>query len=190
VSTSERPLEPVDFDALRRRLAEAQKVLGGHRDAADRERVLEERARAVAQARGEAQTEGIPVLAFRVGGERYAVEVGSVFQVLEARGLSPLPASPPWLLGALVARTRVVAVLDLRALLGLEGGGMSDLSKVVVVEHQGEPFGIAAEELEGRVEVAKDGLATAAEGPFAWIAPDRLALLDLARIGAPASKGG
>lgn len=175
----------VDFAALRRRLDEAERALAGDSDPDVRRRVLEARAQAVAGAREAARVETVPVLVFRVGGERYAVDVNEVFQVTEARGLSPLPGSPPWLLGALVARTRVVPVLDLRLLLGLEGGGMSDLSKVVVVEQGGDAFGLAAEELEGRVEVPREGLTAAAAGPFHWIAPDRLALLDLEKLGAP-----
>lgn len=181
---------PVDFAALQRRLDEAEDVLAGRCTPEERRRVLEERGRVVARTREEAAAEGVAVFAFRVCGERYAVEVGSVFQVLDARGLSPLPACPPWLLGAIVARTRVVPVLDLRALLGIEGGGMSDLTMVVVVEHEGDVFGLAAEELEGRIEVPRDGLAPDGAGRFAWVAPDRLALLDLSRLGAPSGRGG
>jgi purine-binding chemotaxis protein CheW len=132
----------------------------------------------------------VPVLAFTVAGERYALDIDAVAQVLEAKGLWPLPASPPWLLGAMVARTRVIPVVDLRQLLGLEGGGLSDLTRVVVAEHEGEAFGLAVEALEGRVEVPREGLVPAEKGPFRWIAPDRLALLDLAKLGAPAGKGG
>lgn len=174
----------VDFDALHRRLDEAEARLAGDAGGEERRReVLEERARAISGSREVVRAESEPVLAFRVGGERYAVAVEAVSQVLEARGLQPLVASPPWLLGAMVARTRVVPVLDLRQLLGLGGGGMSDLGKVVVVEHEGEAFGIAAEALEGRLEVPRAGLAPAAAGPFRWVAPDRLALLDLGRLG-------
>jgi purine-binding chemotaxis protein CheW len=152
---------------------------------AARARVLASRARAIAASREEAAVESVPVLALRVGGERYAIHVREVFEVLEARGLSPLPGAPPWLLGAVVARTRVVPVLDLRHLLGLDGGGMSDLAKIVVVEHGGDTFGLAAEVVDGRVEVPKDALAAPASGPFGWIGPERLALLDLARLGVP-----
>jgi purine-binding chemotaxis protein CheW len=180
----------VDFEDLGRQLERAEAALAGVAGPEARRRILQERARAVAQTREVAQVETVPVLVFRVGGERYAVEVGAVFQAVEARGLAPLPAAPPWLLGAIVARTRVVPVLDLRQLLGLEGGGMSDLAKVVVVEHEGETFGLAAEELEGRVDVAREGLTPSADGPFRWIAPDRLALLDLGRLGAPAAPRG
>ena len=181
---------PVDFAALQRRLDEAEDVLAGRRSPEERLRVLEARGRAVAAAREAAAAEGVPVLVFRVAGERYAVDVAAVFQVLDARGLSPLPACPPWLLGAMVARTRVVPVLDLRALLGLDGGDMSDLATVVVVEHDGDVFGLAAEVLEGRIEVPREGLVECGAGPFAWVAPDRLALLDLSRLGAPAARGG
>jgi purine-binding chemotaxis protein CheW len=167
----------------------AEGVLAGGDAGEERGRILQERAAAVAQARDDAQVGGMPVLAFKVGGERYAVEVKAVFQVVDAAGLTPLPATPPWVLGAILARTRVVPVIDLRALLGLEGGGMSDLSKVVVLEDGGELFGLAVEELEGRIDLEPETLATSSDGPFSWIAPDRLAVLDLGRLGAPAARG-
>lgn len=183
------PHDTVDFGVLREQLGKAEDLLAGRDAGADRARVLEERAAAVARAREEAQVGGMPVLVFKVGGERYAVEVGAVFQVVDATGLTPLPATPPWVLGAILARTRVVPVLDLRALLGLEGGGMSDLAKVVVLEDDGELFGVAVEDLEGRMDLEREKLASSSEGPFAWIAPDRLAVLDLAHLGAPTARG-
>jgi purine-binding chemotaxis protein CheW len=186
---SEQSSNVVDFQALRQKLDRAEHVLVSGDEGEDRARILAERAAQVARTREESLTGAMSVLAFRVGGERYAVEVGAVFQVVDAGGLHPLPAMPTWVLGAILARTRVVPVLDLRAMLGLEGGGMSDLAKIVVLEDGTDLFGIAVEDLEGRLDLERDKLATSAEGPFAWIAPDRLAVLDLARIGAPISRG-
>ncbi|HET6413862.1 MAG TPA: chemotaxis protein CheW [Anaeromyxobacter sp.] len=160
------------------------------RDFEDRERILKERAAVVARVRAEPRAAGMKVLAFTVGGEKYAVEVKAVFQVLDASGLFSLPASPPWLLGAVAARTRVVPVLDLQALLGLEGGGMSDLSKIVVISDEGELFGLAVEELIGQEEIDSEGLRRAGEGAIAFFAPDRLAVLNLSRLGAPGSRSG
>ena len=168
-------------------------VLGGLDPAPspeERRRILEARALAIASARETAAVATLPVVAFQVGGERYAVPVEEVFQIVDAGSLSPLPATPAWLLGAAVARARVVPVLDLRQLLGLDGGGMNDLAKVLVVEHGGEAFGLAAEVVEGQLELPRDALATAADGPFAWIAPDRLSVLDLGKLGAAAAHGG
>ncbi len=187
---SSRRRDAVDCGAVREKLAQAEDVLGGNAAGEDRERILEERAAAVARTREEAQVGGMPVLVFKVGGERYAVDVNAVFQVVDAGGLNPLPAMPTWVLGAILARTRVVPVLDLRALLGLENGGMSDLAKIVVLEDDTDLFGIAVEDLEGRLDLERDKLAASTEGPFAWIAPDRLAVLDLSRIGAPTTSRG
>jgi len=179
-----------DLGELRERLDRAQAAAAALERGGDRDRILKERAAAVARVREEPRTGGIPVLAFTVAGERYAVDVGAVFQVVDAAGLAPLPATPAWVLGAVLARAHVVPVLDLRALLGLSGGGLSDLGKVVVLEHEGERFGLAVEALEGRIDLQREGLTEAIDGPFTWIAPDRLAVLDLARIGAPAARGG
>lgn len=156
----------------------------------ERRRILEARARAIASARDTAVVAALPVIAFAVGGERYGVAVEDVSQILDAGTLSPLPAAPAWLLGAAVARGRIVPVLDLRQLLGLEGGGLSDLAKILVVERGGDAFGLAAEVVEGQLELPRDGLSALTEGPFAWIAPDRLAVLDLGKLGAPAAHGG
>jgi purine-binding chemotaxis protein CheW len=156
----------------------------------DRARILEERAAAVARAREEPRAGGIPVVAFQLGGERFAVEVGTVFQVVDAATITPLPATPAWVLGVVLARTQVVPVLDLRALLGLQGGGIQDLSKVLVLEHDGELFGLAVEALEGRIDLDPEGLTQSGDGPFAFVAPDRLVVLDLAHVGAPSARGG
>lgn len=150
----------------------------------DRLRILAARAHAAAAQREERDADGERVLAFRVGGERYAVPVQAVSLVLDASTLGPLVGAPPWLLGAAVARARIVPVLDLRRLLGLEGGGLSDLTRVLVVERDGDAFGLAAEAIEGERAVATDEVTPAASGPFVWVARDRTALLDLGALGA------
>jgi purine-binding chemotaxis protein CheW len=155
----------------------------------EREQILRERARALADARVTARREAAQVLVFSLAGERYAVAAGDLSQIVETKGLSPLPGAPRWLLGAIVARSRPVPVLDLRQLLELQGRGLVDLPWVVVLEDQGDTFGIAVEAIEGRVEVPTEGLSPATRGPFRWVAPDRLALLDLAKLAAAVGAG-
>lgn len=149
-----------------------------------RRRILEARARAAAATREVAGEEGERVVVFGIGGERYALEAGAVTLVLDASALGPLVGAPPWLLGAALARSRIVPVLDLRQLLGLEHGGLSDLTRILVVERDGDAFGIAVEVLEGEREVARGEVTPAAFGPFRWVAADRTALLDLERLAA------
>ena len=178
------PAPPVDFDELQRRLDQVEAQLGEASRSGDRRRALmAERARALAAPREAPRQDAVALLVFTLGGVRHAVEVECVVQVLEARGLQRLVGAPPWLLGALVARGRVVPVLDLRQRLGLERG-LSDLAKVLVVEQDGELVGIAVEELEGRRDVARRTLLAEAS-PLRWRGADGLAVLELAALLAP-----
>ncbi|MBF5041407.1 purine-binding chemotaxis protein CheW [Aggregicoccus sp. 17bor-14] len=175
----------VNFAELYRRLDEARAVLerGQAVSEGHRKEVLAARAKALAGSREEVRQELLSVLAFQVGGERYAVPLAAVDHVLEARGLCPLPGAPRHVLGALVSRSRVVAVLDLRQLLGLEGGGMSDLTRVVVVDVGEESFGLAAESVDGRLELPRAELMRPPPGPFSHLGPQRLTILDLEQLG-------
>jgi len=148
------------------------------------EEILRERARQLARAREEAPADGVRVvLPVEVGGRAYAVEALHVHQVLDAKGMHPLLGAPRGVIGAIVSRTRPVAVLDLRPLLGLEEGGLSDLQRVVVVEDGDDLFGLAVERVLRRIEVAASEVRSAPPGPFLWLAPQRLAVLDVSGLG-------
>ncbi len=183
--------EKIDYAALRRKLDEAQAVLEGAQVLSPERRreVLVERARALSESRHEERRETVSVLAFHVGGERYAVPIDAVDHVLESKGMCPLPGAPQYVLGALVSRSRVVPVLDLRHLLGLEGGGMSDLARVVVVDVSEEYIGLAVEDVDGRLDLPRAELGHPPPGPFTFLAKDRLMVLDLAQLGEPTAMG-
>jgi chemotaxis signal transduction protein len=83
----------------------------------------------------------------------------------------------------------VVPVLDPRPLLGLSGGGMSDLAQAIVFGGAEAPFALAVERVEGRVEVPRADGGTPPPGPFLRVAADGLALLDVARLVAALPRG-
>lgn len=134
--------------------------------------------------------ETVPLLPFEVGGERYAVEVGAIHQVLDARLVDPLLGAPRGVVGAIMARTRPVPVFDLRYLLGLEGGGLVDLLRVVVLDDAGDLFGLGVERVAPQLEVPVTDLRPAEAGPFRWIAPGRLAVLDPPRLALAGGEAG
>jgi purine-binding chemotaxis protein CheW len=169
---------PVDFGDLLRQLDQVEAMLSEGQVAGDRRRTLmAERARALASPREAPGQDLLPLLVFTLGGQPHAVEVEAVVQVVEARGLQRLVATPSWLLGALLARGRVVPVLDLRQHLGL-GPGPGDLTSVLVLEQAGELVGLGVEGLEGRRDVSRHAL-RAEVPPHRWRAEDGLAVLDL-----------
>jgi purine-binding chemotaxis protein CheW len=183
----------IDFQEIHRRLDQAEGRLAREGMESDEERraLLLWRTEALARAFDTRQVEGLEVVAFSVGGERYAVPISQVVTVVPSKGLIPLPGSPEHVLGGIAVRASMVAVIDLRHLLGLSGGGMTDLTRVVVVRMGEEEVGLAVDLMEGRTELAKDNLHKPDTGPFLWISSDRLAVLDLKRLeeNAPSERG-
>jgi chemotaxis signal transduction protein len=57
-------------------------------------------------------------LLFAAGGRRYALAVETVGEIAEVLPVSPLPGSPPFLLGAANVHGKIVAVVDLSNHLG------------------------------------------------------------------------
>lgn len=74
-----------------------------------------------------------PVLLLPVHGDRYAVPLGMVQEVLEPRRVTRLPDAPPTVLGILNVRGVVVGVVDTGVLLGLPPVGTAHAVAVVRV---------------------------------------------------------
>lgn len=88
------------------------------------------------------------------GGEFLSVRVGiqefmiHIIQVREIRGWmasTPMPHSPPSVMGMINLRGTIVPVIDLAAQLGLEGAEPSPSSVVVVVEFDARLIGLLAD---------------------------------------------
>lgn len=108
------------------------------------EEILRARAKALARPLddGQASTTALELLEFRIGRARYAVETKNVCEVHPLRNLTPLPSTPPLVLGIVNVRGRIVPVFDLVKLFDLPEHGVTDLHKIVVVEGSGMELGL------------------------------------------------
>src|SRR5215217_3577514 len=61
---------------------------------------------------------GEETVTFRLGAGRYGVDARLVREVLPLAGYTPLPGTPPFVLGLINLRGRLLAALDIRPLLG------------------------------------------------------------------------
>lgn len=151
--------------------------------------LMEERARELARPREEPVAAGVVLLPFHAGGAIWAVEVSRVHQVLEAERIHPLFGVRQPVIGAVLARTRPVPVLDVRRVLGLPAASLSDLQRVVVLMDDGDLFGLAVERVGRRMELAPAQLTPVDTGLLRFTGPDRLGVLDVARLGLGAHGG-
>lgn len=89
----------------------------------------------------------------RLGGSRYALPMASIAEVGRPPGLTRVPGLPAWVAGVANWRGRVLAVLDLRALLGEPTGGLDRRGRLVVVAHDGVRVGLLVESVSGATVV-------------------------------------
>jgi len=109
--------------------------------------ILKARAKALAREpeREAATEEYLEVVEFLLAHERYAVESVHIREVYPLKDLTPVPCTPPFILGIVNVRGQILTVIDIKRFFDLPEKGLSDLNKVIIV-HVGEiKLGILAD---------------------------------------------
>jgi purine-binding chemotaxis protein CheW len=152
---------------------------------------LRERARLLARPAAHlpaAQTM-LEVLEFRLARERYAVETRYVREVVALKNLTPLPGTPPFVLGIVNVRGQILPVLDLKKLFDLAEQGLTDLHCIILVRGHGLEFGLLADVIVGVLSIPQASLQpslptlTGIRAEYLkGVTAERLVVLDLERI--------
>lgn len=114
-------------------------------------RILRRRAEALAKPVVEAgpPTDVLELLVFSLAGERYGIETIHVLEAIPLRELTPVPCAPPFVLGVVSHRGRVLPLLDLRRLLDLPSPATTDGRCVVVIDVGAIAFALVADAVAG-----------------------------------------
>jgi purine-binding chemotaxis protein CheW len=159
--------------------------------AADAERTLRARAQALARPPDRAPAKGsmLDLLEFRLASERYALETRHVQEVHPLRELTPLPCTPPFVLGIINVRGRILPVIDMKKFFELPDRGLTDLHRIILVRGNDIELGLLADVIVGVRSVASDSLQpslptlTGIRADYLkGIAEQHLVVLDLDRI--------
>lgn len=182
----------IDWPAVRHRLALVQAALdqGLNVSALEKKRILKERARALAQEPPPARAgEQLDVVAFLLADEKYGIESAFVREVYALKELTPVPCTPPFVLGITNVRGKITPVIDIKKFFDLPQGGLSELDKVVIVESNAMEVGIRADAVLGVQSVAPEevqpGLPTLTgirEKYLKGVTPERLIILDIVKL--------
>jgi purine-binding chemotaxis protein CheW len=126
-------------------------LVAADQPAAELRAILHARARDLARLPLEdlAAEESLEVVEFLLAGEHYAVETIAVREVYPLRDITPLPCTPPFVLGIVNVRGQVLAVMDLRRFFDLPLSGITDLNKVIILQSPQIAAGILADSIAG-----------------------------------------
>jgi purine-binding chemotaxis protein CheW len=79
---------------------------------------------------------------FRLDDETYGINVMQIQEVLRYTEIAPVPGAPDYVLGIINLRGNVVTVVDTRKRFGLSQSDVSDQTRIVVLELEGQVIGV------------------------------------------------
>jgi len=145
-----RPVKAIDWDSLRRRLAASRTAAGFELTPDAAREILTARARELARPVGrEGAGATLEVLEFLLSFESYAIEISWVVEAYPLRDLTPLPGTPPFVLGIINVRGRILSLIDIRVFFDLPQKGLTNLNRVIILRSGEMEFGILADEIIG-----------------------------------------
>ncbi len=97
----------------------------------------------------DARADAPEAVVVRFGGSRYGVPMSDVAEVVSVPRVTRVPGTPDWLTGVVNWRGRVLAVLDLRPVIGHEQSPLPSSARVVVVSADGVEAGLLVEAVSG-----------------------------------------
>jgi purine-binding chemotaxis protein CheW len=122
-------------------------------------KILRRRAQALAQVPPPPAADTVlELLEFGLASERYAIERRYVQEVQPLRELTPLPCTPPFILGIVNVRGRIVPVLDLKKFFELPERGLTDLHRTIIVKGHDLEIGLLADVISGINAVPAESL--------------------------------
>lgn len=79
---------------------------------------------------------------FNLSNETYGITVMQVVEVLRMTDITPVPGAPEYALGIINLRGNVVTVIDARKRFGLPPTEVTDASRIVIIESDGQVLGM------------------------------------------------
>jgi purine-binding chemotaxis protein CheW len=189
---TEKQAASIDWSAIHRRLETAQAALEqGFTPAPEAQKwILKARAQALARKpQGEDTAACIEVVEFLLAYEKYGIESAYVREVYPLKELTSLPCTPPFVVGIINVRGRLLSVLDIKNFFDLPAKGLTDLNKVIIVHDPSMEFGILADALLGvrsipieEIQASLPTLTGIRDEYLMGVTKDRLVILDAGRL--------
>lgn len=97
-------------------------------------------------------------MGFFLADELYLIDMGFLVEVVHIHELTPLPCCPPFILGIINVRGRILSVISLKSFLELPDKGITNHNQVLIVRLGSIEVGILVDEVAGKMPVFTDHL--------------------------------
>jgi purine-binding chemotaxis protein CheW len=131
----------------------------------------------------------LKVVEYSLGKEKYGIEASCIREVCALGDLTPLPSTPPFILGIINVRGQILAVVDMKKIFNLPAQKLTDLTKILIIDIHPATFGVLVDEVLGMRFIAPSELqptrtlATEVHTDYVKeVTSDRLIILDLVKM--------
>jgi purine-binding chemotaxis protein CheW len=117
----------------------------------EKEKILKARTKTLAREVKEEKLdlEYMAVVEFMLANERYGIELNKISEVYPLKDLTPMPCTPPFVLGIFNVRGQIQTIIDVKKLFDLPDKRLTDLNRVIIVNARGMEAGILADVILG-----------------------------------------
>jgi purine-binding chemotaxis protein CheW len=144
--------EPIDWETIHSRLNSVGVAIasGNEPGPEEKRRILKKRAEMLARGKAsENDDDSLAVVEFLLANERYGIETRYIREVYPLKDFTPLPGVPPFVLGLVNVRGKILSVIDIKKFFDLPDKGISELNTVIIVHNDTMEFGILADAIAG-----------------------------------------
>lgn len=131
----------------------------------------------------------IELIVFTLGAETYGIASAFVREIYPLKEFTPLPGLPAFFLGLIHVRRQILPVIDLKKFLNLQGQGLGELNKVIIIQDDQMEFGILADAVIGAQTIdlkeiieTPPTVASSGEEYLMGVTRERLIVLDAASL--------
>jgi len=103
----------------------------------------------------------VQLVAFRVGGEEYGIDIQQVEGINKMQEITDIPNAPEFVEGVINLRGRITPVMDMRKRLGAAQGGEDKRGKetrIVIIEREDTNVGIIVDSVTGVTKLSHEDI--------------------------------
>ncbi len=104
-----------------------------------------------------------------IAGRRAAIPAVRVLSVIEIEAITPIPATPDFIVGLTALRSQALTVIDCRVSLGFPGSERVIGCRAAVVEHEGHRYALLVDEAFDVAEALSEAVQVAGGFGDGWL---------------------
>lgn len=97
----------------------------------------------------------LQLVSFRLAQEEYGIEITKVQEIILMGEITRVPQTPSFIKGLINLRSTVIPIVDLRTRFSLEQKGISDETRIMVVNVRGKTIGIIVDAVSEVLRIEK-----------------------------------